>query len=231
MKVMPHDRMIIIKSTMNKNSILKFIIFYIACVFISCTSNKLEKLIEENNSLYVVLYANSYPLKNKTIEICYPYQDIWYQLNSDNRTKCYANSLKQIVIRGDTINLPSDHVLLRDSIKMLYDVINMYDGNYVNLLNRYFFCYCEFSKQQHCCLEQIRNECGSSIYFGHKYTPYYVVDGDIELDNNIINLVIALLYKNEVYCFLDINGNICLEESTVSYKDVQYVPFPNIEIR
>ena len=167
-----------------------------------------------------------------TIEICYPYEDIKYLLVEDSRTQHLLNKIDDYVSGGEVLPLPEGHSLLEQAVSPESSIDSIYAlGGYKRLLRGYFFCHNELNKESSCCLDRLHSACENSVYFGHRTTPCYYKTGDEIMDKNKEHYIIYLLYKNNIYCMLDSNGNICLLNCNLKKEDFIHIPFPIVEIR
>lgn len=169
--------------------------------------------------------------KNDTMDICYPYHDLVYQLEEDSLTHHLCNTIEDYVLNGRTLVLPENHFLLQKAIVPDMSIDSVYMLGHERLLREYFFCHNELDKERSCCLDWLHSACGNSVYFGHRSTPCYYKEGDEIMDDNKIYYIISLLYKHKIYCMLDDNGNICLLNTNLKEEDFYHIPFPIVEIR
>ena len=169
--------------------------------------------------------------KNDTMDICYPYGDLVYSLGEDSLTKYLGNKIADYVLNGKVLVLPENHFLLQHAVVQDYSIDSIYALGYGRLLQTYFFCHNELDKERSCCIDWLHSACGNSVYFGHRSSPCYYKDGDEIMNNKKQDYIISLLYKHNIYCLLDENGNVCLLNYNLKKEDFNHIPFPIVEIR
>ena len=85
----------------------------------SCSSTMSVKdsisLCSENSELFVSVRCVQIG-KNDTMDICYPYHDLVYQLEEDSLTHHLCNTIEDYVLNGRTLVLPENHFLLQKAI-------------------------------------------------------------------------------------------------------------------
>lgn len=204
-------------------------------LFGGCSSSttgvkELISLHSEDSELFVSVRCVQIG-KNDTMEICYPYHDLVYCLNKDSITQPLCERIEDFVLDGEVLLLPENHFLLQQTIVHDTSVDSIYALGYKQLLREYFFCRNELDKEKCCCLDWLRSACGNSVYFGHWSTPCYFKEGDQIMDDSKQNYIISLLYKHNIYCMLDENGNVCLLNCNLKKEDIIHIPFPIVEIR
>ncbi len=181
-------------------------------------------------SVYVNIHCTQSG-KNDTMELCYTYDDIVYGLEEDSLTLHLCNKIDDYILKGELLVLPENHFLLQRTIIPDSSVDSIYSLGYNRLFREYFFCYDNLKKERSCCLDWLHSACGNSVYFGHWRTPYYYKDGDDIMDDNKQKYIISLLYKNNIFCMMDENGNIRLLDCNMKKEDFYHIPFPIVEIR
>ena len=187
-----------------------------------------------SSDLYSEIYVNLRCIqigKTDTIDICYPYADIMCCLEEDRATQHLCSHIDDYVLGREILMLPESHFLLKQAIVPNSYVDFVYAQGVKQLLKEFFFCYNELDKENCCCLDMIHSACGSSAYFGHWSTPCYAREDDNIMDNSKQQYIISLLYKNNIYCLLDANGNIRLLNYNLKKEDFIHIPYPVIEIR
>ena len=169
--------------------------------------------------------------RNDTMEVCYPYSSLVYILDQDSSTKQLCTDISNHILNGEILVLPENHPLLRKTIIPDSSVDSIYALGYNQLLRKFFFCYDELNKENCCCMDWLHSACGNSVYFGHWSTPCYYKEGDSIMNFEKQYYIISLLYKNNIYCSLDENGNIHLSNNNLKKEDFIHIPFPTVEIR
>ena len=188
--------------------ILLFVLFSGGC---RPSSTSVKELISSNlfSELYVSIQCTQIE-GGDTMIICYPYIDLVYSLEEDSSTKDLSCNIADYVFNGKIMTLPQGHFLLQQVVFHNTSVDSIYALGYKRLLQEYFFCHNELDKEKCCCLDWLHSACGNSVYFGHRNTPCYYKEGDKIMDDNKQYYIISLLYKHNIYCILDENGNVCL---------------------
>lgn len=169
--------------------------------------------------------------KNDTMEICCPFQSLEYCLEEDSITQPLCDRIEDFVLNGEVLFLPEKHALLQNTIIPDLCVDSVYKLGYNHLLQQFFFTTDELKKETSCYLDRLHSACGNSVYFGHKSTPCYYREGDSIMDDYKQKYIISLLYKNNIFCMLDENGNICLLNCNLKREDIIHIPFPVVECR
>ena len=224
--------MITIKQIMKV--INRFGIILIALLIDGCRSSTMSVKdllsLSENSNFFVSVRCVQIG-KNDTMDICCLYHDLVYVLEEDSLTQHLCNTIEDYVLNGRAFILPENHYLLQQAIVPDISIDSVYTLGYERLLREYFFCHNELDKEISCCLDWLHSACGNSVYFGHRSTPCYYKEGDEIMDYNKQDYIISLLYKHNIYCTLDDNGNICLWNINLKKEDFYHIPFPIVEIR
>ena len=196
------------------------------------STKSVQELISSNqfSELYVNIQCTQIG-ESDTMDICYPYRDLAYSLEKDSSTKHLSSKIDDCILKGKVLILPKGHFLLQQAVVHDTSVDSIYASGYKQLLREYFFCHNEIDKEKCCCLDWLHSACGNSVYFGHWSTPCYYKEGDKIMDDNKQHYIISLLYKHNIYCMLDENGNVCLLNCNLKKEDFKYIPFPAVEIR
>lgn len=166
-----------------------------------------------------------------TVDVCYPYHDILYSLAEDSLTQHLCKTINNYLLGGEVLMLPENHFLLQQVSIPDPTVDSVFMIGYKQLLHEYFFCHNELDKERSCCLDWLHSACGNSVYFGHRSTPCYYRDGDDIMEQHKQHYIISLLYKNNIWCMQDENGNICLLNCNLKKEYFYHIPFPIVEIR
>lgn len=219
-----------IKKPINSVCIILLALLFGGCRSSTTDVKELISLRPEDSELFVSVRCVQIG-KNDTMEVCYPFHDLKYCLNEDSITRPLSDKIEDYVLNSEVLLLPENHFLLQKTIVPDSSVDSVYGLGYKQLLREYFFCVNELKKETSCYLDWLHSPCGNSVYFGHWSTPCYFKEGDQIMDDSKQNYIISLLYKNNIYCMLDENGNICLLNCNLQKEDIVHIPFPIVEIR
>lgn len=219
-----------IKKAINSTCIIVCVLLFGGCYSSTTGVKELISLRPEDSELFVSVRCVQIG-KNDTMEVCYPYHDLVYCLSKDSVTQPLSDRIEDFVLDNEVLLLPENHFLLRQAIVSDPSVDSVYSFGYKQLLREYFFCINEPEKETSCYLDWLHSSCGNSVYFGHRSTPCYYKEGDKIMDDNKQHYIISLLYKQNIYCMLDENGNLCLLNYNLKKEDFKPIPFPTIEIR
>jgi hypothetical protein len=217
-----------IKKLINSVRIILIVLLFGGCH--SSTTSIKDLLDLHFGSVYICVRCVQIG-QNDTVEVCYSFEGMKYCLSEDSLTRALSDKIEKYVLDGEVLLLPEGHFLLQKAIHPIPTVDSVYCLGYKQLLREYFFCVNELKKETSCYLDWLHSACGNSVYFGHRSTPCYYKDGDNIMEDNMQYYIISLLYKNNIYCMLDENGNVCLLNCNLKKEDITHIPFPTIEIR